>query len=180
MNCLFVFILVDIRLSSVTMCYLFTVYIFRISRWEAPRVSTGPVFRTMLFSRLVSQETSIKVCSLSRWKQMQKGWPGPGRMPLLCSGYCISQATRSWASHLPHGPPLLRHKTGNSSLNDSCWYFQWPMPCLQASPWGFWELKIAISPTDVLLGFCSSCLFSVLTIFPTGRPLTPPPACVSS
>lgn len=178
MNCLFIFIPVDIRLSSVIMCYLFTIYIFRVSRWEAPWVSTGPVFLTMLFSRLVSQETSIKVCSGSRCRSPYVAWPrlnATGLVPSFPQDTVFVRPPRSWDSHLPHGPLLLRRKTGSSSLNDSCWYFQWPMPCPQASPWGFWELKLAIRPADVLLGFCSSCLFSVLTIFPTGRSCSPLP-----
>lgn len=105
-------------------------------------------------------------------------WPGPqwmqrGHSPSLPSGCCIAKIAPMWDSQrltvtLPWA--LLRvHCEGSSGLHYPSWFFQRP----QASPWGFWKLPVVIWPTDVLLGFCSSCLFSVLVTFSAGRTWSP-------
>ena len=140
------------------------------------------IFFTFLFARLVSQEASVNICLDSSWNQRQR--PGCGLARTECS--------RAVPPLFPWNVILLRlpqcrilspsavilpwtllwvHCKGSSVLYHPSWFFQ----RTQASPWGFWKLTVVIWPADVILGFCSSCLFSVWVTFSAGRTWYPCP-----
>lgn len=160
----------DCQLLCIT-CSLFVYLLSVVLRQPCRSLSdsTEALFSSLfiLFPQLVSQETWSTIFSVEKHNQIQKSRCGLAHAK--CNGLVplLSMRIRCfWTGILVGLPvtfctnPFSGALKGSSGLNASCWYFQWPMFCLQASPRGFWKLlKVVIRLPDALLGSVLSVSF---------------------